>query len=426
MHWWTKEVDIFKTEIVVIGLGYVGLPTAVAFSNKFKVIGFDNNLQRIEELQRGFDRNSITSSNSSFNANLLFTNSLQKSNLHRVFIITVPTPVDNQKNPDLSSLMEVSAFVGSLLNKGDLVVYESTTFPGCTEEVCIPLLTAHSDLSLRDDYGVAYSPERISPGDKSSIIDIPRLIAAIDTPWLEYAFLIYKAIYQKNVMRVSNIKVAEAAKLVENCQRDINISFMNEIAIIMDKLSINNQEVLSAAKTKWNFLPFEPGLVGGHCISVDPYYLIHKSKEAGYEPEVIGAGRKVNEFMSTFVASKSVKLMLEKGIDLKKSTALILGATYKENCPDTRNAKVFDIFRELQEYSISVTLFDPVADESTIPEDINFTNDFSNLSYYDIIIIAVPHQVFFDLPISNCLKSVSVVFDLKNRFTSQLPVDASL
>ena len=350
-------------KISVIGLGYVGLPVAVAFGKKNRTIGFDVNAERIRELQEGHDRTGEVSSEELAKTDLAFTNSIDELRKADFHIIAVPTPVDDAKRPDLSILLKASETVAKALKKGDIVVYESTVYPGATEEDCVPVLERVSGLTFGSDFTVGYSPERINPGDKEhTFTKIMKVVSGSDSATLEIVASVYESVVTAGVHRAASIKVAEAAKVIENTQRDLNIALMNELALIFDRLGIDTLDVLEAAGTKWNFLPFRPGLVGGHCIGVDPYYLTHKAEKIGYIPQVILAGRRINDDVGKFIAQRTIREMIHAGQNILGATVTVLGLTFKENCPDIRNSKVIDIIRELQDYGINVQVHDPLAD----------------------------------------------------------------
>jgi UDP-N-acetyl-D-galactosamine dehydrogenase len=403
--------------IAIIGLGYVGLPLAVEFGKKYNTIGFDINQGRIDELKSGFDRTLEVDAEQLKEAYLLkYSANLEELKAANFFIVTVPTPIDKNNRPDLTPLIKASETVGKVLKKGDIVVYESTVYPGCTEDDCVPVLEKHSGLKFNVDFYCGYSPERINPGDKVHTVTKIRKITAGSTP--EIATVVnevYASIITAGTYQAPSIKVAEAAKVIENCQRDINIAFVNELALIFDKMNIDTLEVLEAAGTKWNFLPFRPGLVGGHCIGVDPYYLTHKAEEIGYHSQVILAGRKINDNMGAFVANKVVKLMIKKGINVNSAKALVLGITFKENCPDIRNSKVIDIITELHDFGVQVDVYDPMADTHEVEEEYNIklTTELKN-NTYDTIILAVNHTQFTDLDMSQLGKNNVVVYDVKS------------
>lgn len=403
--------------IAIIGLGYVGLPLAVEFGKKYNTIGFDINQGRIDELKSGFDRTLEVDAEQLKSANLLtYSAKLEELKAANFFIVTVPTPIDKNNRPDLTPLIKASETVGKVLKKGDIVVYESTVYPGCTEEDCVPVLEKYSGLKFNLDFYCGYSPERINPGDKVHTVTKIRKITAGSTPEIANVVNeVYASIITAGTYQAPSIKVAEAAKVIENCQRDINIAFVNELALIFDKMQIDTLEVLEAAGTKWNFLPFRPGLVGGHCIGVDPYYLTHKAEEIGYHSQVILAGRKINDNMGAFVANKVVKLMIKKGINVNTSKALVLGITFKENCPDIRNSKVIDIITELHDFGVQVDVYDPMADAHEVEEEyhIKLTTELKN-NTYDTIILAVNHAQFTDLNMSQLGKNNVVVYDVKS------------
>lgn len=401
--------------IAIIGLGYVGLPLAVEFGKKYATIGFDINDTRIGELKNGIDRTlEVEPENLKASPMLTFTSSLDELKKADFFIVTVPTPIDKNKRPDLTPLIKASETVGKVLKKNDVVVYESTVYPGCTEEDCVPVLEKFSGLKFNTDFFCGYSPERINPGDKVHTVTKIRKITAGSTP--EAADLVnsvYDSIITAGTYKAPSIKVAEAAKVIENCQRDINIAFVNELSLIFDKMNIDTIDVLEAAGTKWNFLPFKPGLVGGHCIGVDPYYLTHKAEEIGYHSQVILSGRKINDNMGAFVANKVVKLMIRKGINVNTSKALVLGITFKENCPDIRNSKVIDIITELKDFGVAVDIFDPNADAEEVKHEYGVSLVDKPAGDYDAVIMAVSHNQFLTIDIKSLCKGQSVIFDVK-------------
>ena len=416
-----------KKTISVIGLGYVGLPLAVAFAKKYKVIGFDINNERIKELKKGYDRTLEVSEEelkeSIEKNNIQFTSSLEDIKDANVYIITVPTPIDKHKNPDLTPLIMASRSIGRVLKEGDIVVYESTVYPGCTEEVCVPELEKESGLKFNKDFFVGYSPERINPGDKEHTVTKIKKVTSGSTPEIAKEIdELYASIIEAGTHLASSIKVAEAAKVIENSQRDINIAFVNELARIFDILNIDTLDVLEAAGTKWNFLSFKPGLVGGHCIGVDPYYLAYKAKEIGYHPEIILAGRRTNDNMGIFVANKVIKLLIRKGHTIKGSKVLVLGITFKENCPDIRNSRVIDVVNELKDFGVDVDVVDPWADNEEVKREYGFElKENPNLSEYDGIVLAVAHNEFKD--IENELKNKKtnqVIYDIKGFFDKNL------
>ena len=402
--------------IAVIGLGYVGLPLAVEFGKKYQVIGYDTNEERLNALKKGEDETNQTTSDEINNAKgLKFSTSINDIKDCTIYIVTVPTPVDENKLPDLSPLLHASEMLGSILKKGDIVIYESTVYPGCTEEDCVPVLEKTSGLKYNNDFFCGYSPERINPGDKvNTLTKIKKVTSGSNPEIAEQVDQLYKSIITAGTHKASSIKVAEASKSIENAQRDINISFVNELALIFDKMGIDTQEVLDAAATKWNFLPFKPGLVGGHCIGVDPYYLAFKAKKLGHNPQVILSGRSVNDQMSSFVANKLNRLMNENGYENKKSSILLLGVTFKENCPDIRNSKVFDIYHQLVQMGYQVDAFDPFANAQEVFEK-HKIKLITSINKYDGILLTVAHDFFKSLDYEK-IKSSSkaILFDTKS------------
>ncbi len=415
-------------QITIVGLGYVGLPLAVEFGKKFPTIGFDINIDRIRELQNGYDRTKELSSKDLESADkLAFSSSLVtdeiKPGRQNVYIITVPTPIDSFKRPDLKYLLAASQSVGRVLSKGDVVIYESTVYPGCTEEDCVPVLEGYSNLRYNQDFYCGYSPERINPGDKLHTLTKIKKVTAGSTPEIaDFVDKLYATIIEAGTFKAASIKVAEAAKLIENCQRDINIAFMNELALIFDKMELDTLSVLEAAGTKWNFLPFRPGLVGGHCIGVNPYYLAYKAEALGYHPQVILAGRKINDYMGKHVAVETVKLLIKNNVIVSKAKVLILGITFKENCPDIRDTRVLDVINELTDYGISTDVFDPwaVADEVKAAYAIELKEDL-NFKDYDGIILAVNHYQFNESVIQNSLRDFTgVIYDVKGQLDKEI------
>lgn len=409
--------------LAVIGLGYVGLPLAVEFGKERVVIGFDVNLDRINELKGGYDRTmEISPSEMLASSKLRFTSSVQELENCNCFIVTVPTPIDEHKRPDLTPLILASETVSKVLKTGDIVIYESTVYPGCTEEDCVPILEKFSGLKFNKDFFVGYSPERINPGDKEHRVTSIKKVTSGSTP--EIADLIdrlYNEIVIAGTHKAPSIKIAEAAKIIENTQRDLNIALINELAIIFNKMKIDTDEVLRAAGSKWNFLPFRPGLVGGHCIGVDPYYLTYKAESIGYHPEIILAGRRLNDGMSSYIVSQLIKSMAMRKIQIEGAKILVLGLAFKENCPDIRNTKVIDIITELAEYNCCVDVYDPwvSAEEARKEYDIALT-DILCVHSYDAIVVAVAHSQFRELgasKIRNLGKSVNVLYDLKSMFS---------
>lgn len=409
-------------KVAIIGLGYVGLPLAMAASEKYPTIGFDINQNRIDELNNGLDKTGeVDFSKTKKNKNLFFTtneNDLAPANF---YIITVPTPIDRNNNPDISLLQSASRLLGSHLKKGDIVVYESTVYPGCTEDDCVPLLEEHSGLKFNHDFFCGYSPERINPGDKNrGVKDILKVTSGSTSEVADIVDQFYASIITAGTHKTSSIKVAEAAKVIENAQRDINIAFVNELALIFNRIEINTHEVLEAAATKWNFLPFKPGLVGGHCIGVDPYYLTHKAESVGYLPEVILAGRRINDNMGKHVAQEVVKLMARKGLEIVRSKVLILGLTFKENCPDIRNTKVLDIAKELEAYNINVALYDPLADGEEVKNEYGYILESDISSDYSAYILAVSHKEFELIEWDNLLEN-AIIYDVKGVLPKGVP-----
>ena len=413
--------------IAVIGLGYVGLPLAVEFGKKGKTIGFDINLDRIQELKSGFDRTLEVDKEDLLSSNFLsFSNDLDQLKSANFFIVTVPTPIDKNRRPDLTPLKKASETVGKVLKKGDVVVYESTVYPGCTEEDCVPILERVSGLKFNVDFFCGYSPERINPGDKVHTVTKIRKITSGSTPEIaEVVDQVYLSVIEAGTYKAPSIKVAEAAKVIENCQRDINIAFVNELALIFERMNIDTVEVLEAAGTKWNFLPFRPGLVGGHCIGVDPYYLTFKAEELGYHPEVILSGRRINDNMGAWVANKVVKLLIQKGHTVNQSKVLVLGITFKENCPDIRNSKVIDIIQELKEFGTQVEIYDPWADNEEVKHEYGVELVKTLDHKYDAVVLAVAHDEFESINLNSISHPNSVLFDVKAKLSKET-IDARL
>lgn len=402
-------------KIGIIGLGYVGLPLAAAFSAKYEVVGFDINKARIDELVSGFDRTlelDKTQMQTALQNGIKFSLNLDDIKDCNFYIVTVPTPIDKNNRPDLTPVIKASQSVAKVLKKGDIVVYESTVYPGVTEEVCVPILE-QSGLKFNVDFFCGYSPERINPGDKEHTVTKIRKITSGSTPKIaDKVDEIYSSVITAGTYKASSIKVAEAAKVIENTQRDINIAFMNELAMIFERLGIDTSEVLAAAATKWNFLNFRPGLVGGHCIGVDPYYLTHKAQELGYHPEIILAGRRINDNMGKYVASQVIKLMIKRGILINKARVLVLGVTFKENCPDIRNSRVIDVINELKDFGCAVDVSDPWADTKEVKHEYGFdlVQNYV-LKDYDCALLAVAHNEFKTLDLGDLL-----VYDIKNIY----------
>ena len=424
-------------KIAIIGLGYVGLPLAIEFGKKFKVLGFDINQSRIEELNLLNDRTNeadlvglekaMEMAKSNEGAGLNFSSNVEDLKNHDVFIVTVPTPIDQFKAPDLTPLLKASEMLGTVIKKGDIVIYESTVYPGCTEEDCVPVLEKYSGLKFNEDFFCGYSPERINPGDKVNTLTKIKKVTSGSTPEVaEVVDQLYKSIITAGTHKAPSLKVAEASKAIENAQRDVNISFVNELALIFDRMGIDTNDVLDAAGTKWNFLKYKPGLVGGHCIGVDPYYLAHKAESLGYHPQVILSGRRVNDNMGLFVANKLIKLLIAKDHVISKSNVLVLGITFKEDCPDIRNSKVIDIIEEFQQFNINVDVYDPHADEHEVSEEYGIKLIEKINKTYSGIILAVAHKEFLELDLDQLKSSnSSVIFDTK-AFLNRSLIDARL
>jgi len=413
--------------IAVIGLGYVGFPLAVEFGKLYPTLGFDIDQGRIAELQRGFDRTQeVSESQLASSDSLRFSYQTDDLKGCNTFIVTVPTPIDHFKKPDLSPLLKASEMIGRVLKKGDVVIYESTVYPGCTEEDCVPVLEKYSGLVFNQDFFCGYSPERINPGDKVNTLTKIKKVTSGSTPEVaEQVDALYRSIIQAGTHKASSIKVAEASKAIENAQRDVNISFVNELALIFDRMGIDTTEVLEAAGTKWNFLNFKPGLVGGHCIGVDPYYLLHKSESLGYYPQVILSGRRVNDNMGIFVANKLVKLMIRKGKKIGGARTLMLGITFKENCPDIRNSRVVDIYKELKDFGMEVDVYDPWANAEEVQKEHGITLVKTLAEAYDAIVLTVAHGEFLELPFVKLKAKDGIIFDIKSVLDKSL-VDARL
>ena len=415
-------LNLRKCRIGVVGLGYVGLPLAVEFGKHFDTTGFDVKAPRIAELRAGRDSTlEVTKAELKSATQLKFTTDLADMKRCQVYIVTVPTPIDEYKRPDLTPLVKASESVGKVLKRGDVVVYESTVYPGCTEEVCVPILERESGLKFNKDFFAGYSPERINPGDKEHRLPTIKKVTSGSTPEVaDFVNKLYSSIITAGTHKASSIKVAEAAKVIENTQRDVNIALINELALIFNRLGIDTEEVLNAAGSKWNFLPFRPGLVGGHCIGVDPYYLTHKAQEIGYHPEMILAGRRLNDNMALYVAGQITKLMASKRIHVKGSRALVLGVTFKENCPDIRNSKVVDVVRELQKNGATVDIYDPWADNAELKHEygLKVIRDLKPRTY-DVLVVAVAHKAFRELGVEGLrklCKKAHVVYDIKQVF----------
>ena len=409
-------------QIGIIGLGYVGLPLAVEFGKIVEVIGFDINHSRIEELRNGIDRTlEVDKTELATARHLTFSSSAEDLKRVNYFIITVPTPVDEYKTPDLTPLIRASQTVGKALKKGDIVIYESTVYPGCTEEVCVPELEKVSGLKFNEDFFCGYSPERINPGDKLHRVTTIKKVTSGSTPEVaEKVDQLYRRIITAGTHKASSLKVAEAAKVIENSQRDVNIAFVNELALIFDRIGIDTHEVLEAAGTKWNFLAFKPGLVGGHCIGVDPYYLTYKAESLGYHPEVILSGRRINDNMSIYIANAVIKLMAQNELPINKSKILVLGLTFKENCPDIRNSKAVDVVRELQSFGTAVDIYDPHADPEEVKQEYGLTLVAQLTQRYHAIVLTVGHKEFSRLDWRVIRDHKTVVYDVKGFLDKSL------
>lgn len=415
-----------QAKLAVIGLGYVGLPIALEFARKISVIGFDINAQRVELMRNNIDPSGELEAKDFDGCDITFTDSLDVLREARFFIVAVPTPIDEHAMPDLRPLLAASATVGKVLKKGDYVVFESTVYPGCTEDDCIPVMEKLSGLKFPEDFKVGYSPERINPGDKEhTLARIVKVVSGCDAESLDLIAKVYELVITAGVHRASSIKVAEAAKIIENTQRDVNIALMNELSMIFDRMSINTYEVLEAAGTKWNFLKFSPGLVGGHCIGVDPYYLTYKAKELGYDAKVILSGRTTNDNMGAYIARKTVQMMIKKGKDVAKSKVLVMGATFKENVEDIRNSKVADVIQELKNFSVNVDIVDPHADSDELHHEYGFrlTDPASISKDYDAVIVAVSHAPYTSLDeayFQSITRENAVLVDIKGLYRGQM------
>jgi UDP-N-acetyl-D-galactosamine dehydrogenase len=409
----------FKNKkLAIIGLGYVGLPLAVEFGKKYQTLGFDINTSRITELQGGTDSTlEVSVEELSETTHLTYSSNINDLQDANIYIVTVPTPIDDHKQPDLTPLIKASEMLGKVVNKGDIIIYESTVYPGATEEVCLPVVEKLSGLVFNTDFFAGYSPERINPGDKEHrVTNIKKVTSGSNDEIAEIVDQLYLSIIMAGTHKASSIKVAEAAKVIENTQRDVNIALINELSIIFNKLDIDTLEVLEAAGSKWNFLPFRPGLVGGHCLGVDPYYLTHKAQTVGYHPEMILAGRRLNDGMGKYVVSELVKTMLKKRIHVEGANVLVMGLTFKENCPDLRNTKVIDIVSELEEYNINVDIYDPWCSPEEAMHEYGLSIKEPEKGNYDAIILAVAHQEFSEMgaeKIKALGKSNHVLYDLK-------------
>ena len=419
-------MNIENLKIAIIGLGYVGLPLAIEFSKKYKVLGFDINENRVKELQGGRDHTleadieamveSMQKNERSYKTGLSFSYEVKDLMSYNVFIVTVPTPIDRFNNPDLGPLLSASRMLGEVIKKGSIVIYESTTYPGCTEEDCVPIIENASGLKFNTDFYAGYSPERINPGDKINTLTKIKKVTSGSTPEIaDFVDKLYSSIITAGTHKAPNIKVAEASKIIENAQRDVNISFVNELALIFDKVGIDTNDVIEAASTKWNFLKYRPGLVGGHCISVDPYYLAKKAESIGYIPQVILSGRNVNNSIAPFIADKVIKLMIQKEHKIKGADVLILGVTFKENCPDIRNTKVIEIYKELEEFGVNAEIYDPWAAPEEVYQEygLHISSTFDEKKKYSAVILAVAHNEFQSINFEKLSKSGAVIFDVK-------------
>jgi nucleotide sugar dehydrogenase len=425
-----KSSKVENARIAVIGLGYVGLPLAVEFGKKYDVLGFDINTERVAELQAGKDRTQEASlqdlktamalkqktASDTASIGLSFSSNTEDLRGYNTYIVTVPTPIDQFKAPDLTPLIKASEMLGKVLSVGDVVIYESTVYPGCTEEDCVPVLERVSGLKFNKDFFAGYSPERINPGDKINTLTKIKKVTSGSTPEIaDRVDDLYRSIIEAGTHKAPSIKVAEASKAIENAQRDVNISFVNELSLIFDRIGIDTHDVIEAAGTKWNFLKYQPGLVGGHCIGVDPYYLAHKAQSLGYHPQVILSGRRVNDQMGAFVADKVVKLMIQKDHKIKDSRALIMGITFKENCPDIRNTRVVDIYHELVAFGLQVDIYDPWADPVEVKHEygLEILNEVDSTVVYDAIVVAVAHNEFLKFDYQKVKRNNGVIFDTK-------------
>jgi len=406
-----------KPNICVIGLGYVGLPLAVEFSKQYKTIGFDINDARISELRENIDVTEEVTKLDLEKSSLIYTSDINNIKKSNIYVVTVPTPIDESKKPDLRALMSASKLVGSVIKQGDTVIYESTVYPGCTMEECVPIIEKESKLFINQDFNCGYSPERINPGDKErTLTKITKITSGSSLKALKIVDDLYASILvDAKTFPVDSIEIAEAAKVIENAQRDLNIAFVNELALVFEKMNIETNKVIEAASTKWNFLSFKPGIVGGHCIGVDPYYLTYKSNLLGYTPEVILAGRKLNDNMGKHITRRILKLMVSNDIRIEKSKVLILGLTFKENCPDIRNTKVIDIVNEFNDYGVSLDIVDPWANGIDVKEEygMKIKNNVPDLKY-DAVVLAVAHNQFLEINLENYTLEKSVIFDIKS------------
>jgi UDP-N-acetyl-D-galactosamine dehydrogenase len=419
-----------ETKLAVIGLGYVGLPIALAFAKKLSVVGFDINAERVAQMQQGIDPSQELEASAFEGSTIVFTDKLEELRTASFYVVAVPTPIDASRTPNLKPLLSATRTVGQVLKKGDCVVFESTVYPTCTEQDCLPILEELSGLKLHEDFSIGYSPERINPGDKERTIEkIIKVVSGSDAAALDLIASVYELIIEAGVYRASSIQVAEAAKVIENTQRDLNIALMNELSIIFDKMDIPTMEVLKAAGTKWNFLNFYPGLVGGHCIGVDPYYLTFKAQQLGYNPQVILSGRRINDNMSSHVATRLVQLMLQESKPIKGARVLVMGITFKENVSDIRNSKVADLVHALQEFLIEVDVTDPYAASEQVKKEYGFGLVEAPTGQYDAVVVAVAHEAYRTLSIEY-FEEISqgrlILIDLKNLYTDQAAEDCTV
>jgi len=418
-----EEIQKKEAKIALIGLGYVGLPIALAFAKHASVIGFDINAERVEMMKNGEDPSKELDASDFANSDIEFTTSIEVLKAARFFIVAVPTPIDEHKRPDLTPLITASTTIGKVLKKGDIVVYESTVYPGCTEEDCIPILEKESGLKFMEDFKVGYSPERINPGDANHTLKkVVKIVSGCDKGTLDTIAKVYGMVVEAGLHRAPTIKVAEAAKCIENTQRDVNIALMNELSIIFNKMDINTYDVLEAAGSKWNFLKFSPGLVGGHCIGVDPYYLTYKAEGYGYHAQVINSGRYVNDSMGFYIAKQTVKLIIAAGKHISESKVLIMGATFKEDVSDIRNSKVADIIRELKSFAVTVDIVDPVASSEELQDEYGFRLLEQPGAKYDAVIVAVNHAQYHDLEedyYKSILTDKGILVDIKGIYKDQ-------
>jgi|TARA_B110000902_G_scaffold194035_1_gene219878 UDP-N-acetyl-D-galactosamine dehydrogenase len=426
-------MDLKDKTIAIIGLGYVGLPLAVEFGKTRPVVGFDINKKRITELRGGQDHTlEVTPDELTHAKQLVYSADVDFLKTCHVFIVTVPTPIDSANRPDLTPLVKASETVGSALKKGDVVIYESTVYPGCTEEICVPVLEKFSGLKFNIDFYCGYSPERINPGDKvNTLTKIKKITSGSTSEVTDAVDALYASIITAGTHKASSIKVAEAAKIIENTQRDLNIALVNELSVLFERLNIDTIEVLEAAGTKWNFLPFRPGMVGGHCIGVDPYYLTHKAEEVGYHPQIIASGRRMNDNMAKYAARNVIKLMLKNGIDVSKSKVGVMGITFKEDCPDIRNSKVVDLIKEFQAWGVNIVVADPYADADEVFHEYGVKlNTMNDLYSVDALVVAVGHKVYRNMELAEIKKMLKsekpVLADLKALYNRQVAVDLGL